>query len=144
MRKLSFLLVPLVLLTVACGIGRAPAAPSATPPPTFSPVTTPTVTPTPAPGSTPAAAVPAALSLTITAPQDEVVVKDSILRVMGRTSPDAVVSVNGNIVRSVDMDGNFSAAVSLLEGPNLLEVIATDYGGSQASQVLTVIYTPQG
>ena len=130
MRKLSFLLVPLVLLTVACGIGRAPAVPTRTP------TSTPGV-----PAATPA--VPA-LSLVVTSPQDEVVVKDAVLRVVGRTSPDAVVSVNGNIVRSVDMEGNFSAPVSLLEGPNLLEVIATDYRGSQGSQVLTVIYTPQG
>ncbi len=78
----------------------------------------------------------------VTSPQDEVVVKDAILRVLGRTSPDAVVSVNGKIIRTVDIEGNFSTLVSLVEGPNLLEVIATDYRGGQASQVLTVIYAP--
>jgi len=128
MRKVSFLLVLLVLLVVAaCGQGRAPVAP--------------TRTPTPAPGAT--VSVPE-LSLVVTAPPDEVVVKDAVLQVVGRTSPDAVVSVDGKIVRTVDIEGNFSALVSLLEGPNLLEVIATDYRGGQASQVLTVIYTPQG
>ncbi len=130
MRKVSFLLVLLVLLVVACGQGRAPVAPTRTP------------TPTPVvPGVTPA--VPA-LSLVVTSPQDEVVVKDAVLRVLGRTSPDAVVSVNGKIIRTVDIEGNFSTLVSLVEGPNLLEVIATDYRGGQASQVLTVIYAPQG
>lgn len=130
MRKVSLLLVLLVLLVVvACG-PRAPVAPTRTP------------TPTPvAPGATPS--VPA-LSLVVTSPQDEVVVKDAILRVVGRTSPDAVVSVDGKIVRTVDIEGNFSTLVSLVEGPNLLEVIATDYRGGQASQVLTVIYAPQG
>ena len=128
MRKVSFLLVLLVLLVVAaCGQGRAPVAP--------------TRTPTPAPGAT--VSVPE-LSLVVTAPPDEVVVKDAVLQVVGRTSPDAVVSVDGKIVRTVDIEGNFSALVSLLEGPNLLEVIATDYRGGQASQVLTVIYAPQG
>ncbi len=128
MRKVSFLLVLLVLLVVACGQGRAPVAPTRTP------------TPTPVvPGVTPA--VPA-LSLVVTSPQDEVVVKDAVLRVLGRTSPDAVVSVNGKIIRTVDIEGNFSTLVSLVEGPNLLEVIATDYRGGQASQVLTVIYAP--
>ena len=129
MRKVSLLLVLLVLLvTAACGQGRAPVAPTRTPTPGV-------------PGTTPS--VPA-LSLVVTAPQDEVVVKDAILRVVGRTSPDAVVSVDGRIVRTVDIEGNFSALVSLVEGPNLLEVIATDYRGGQASQVLTVVYAPQG
>ncbi len=128
MRKVSFLLVLLVLLVVvACG-PRAPVAPTRTPTPVV-------------PGATPSTA---ALSLVVTVPQDEVVVKDAILRVVGRTSPDAVVSVNGKIVRTVDIEGNFSTLVSLVEGPNLLEVIATDYRGGQASQVLTVVYAPQG
>ena len=131
MRKVSFLLVLLVLLVVAaCGQGRAPVAPTRTPTP--APVV---------PGPTPSVA---ALPLVVTAPQDEVVVKDAVLRVLGRTNPDAVVSVDGKIVRTVDIEGNFSALVSLVEGPNLLEVIATDYRGGQASQVLTVIYAPQG
>ena len=126
MRKVSFLLVLLVLLVVvACG-PRAAVAPTRTPTPVV-------------PGATPT--VPA-LSLVVTVPQDEVVVKDAILRVVGRTNPDAVVSVNGEIVRTVDVEGNFSTLVSLVEGPNLLEVIATDYRGGQASQVLTVIYAP--
>ena len=130
MRKVSLLLVLLVLLVVvACG-PRAPVSP--------------TRTPTPAPGVPGATPSMPALSLVITAPQDEVVVKDAILRVVGRTSPDAVVSVDGRIVRTVDIEGNFSALVSLVEGPNLLVVIATDYRGGQASQVLTVIYAPQG
>jgi len=129
MRKVSFLLVLLVLLVVAaCGQGRAPVVPTRTPTPVV-PGATPTVT---------------ALPLVVTAPQDEVVVKDAVLRVVGQTSPDAVVSVDGKIVRTVDIEGNFSTLVSLVEGPNLLEVIATDYRGGQASQVLTVIYAPQG
>jgi len=129
MRKVSLLLVLLVLLAVAaCGQGRAPVAPTRTPTPVV-------------PGATPPVA---ALSLAVMSPKDEVVVKDAILRVVGRTSPDAVVSVDGKIVRTVDIDGNFSALVSLVEGPNLLEVLATDYRGGQASQVLTVVYTPQG
>lgn len=118
MRKATLLLLVLLIAVVACGRNRAPVQ-----------------TPTPA---------AAALSLTVTSPQDEMVVKDAVIRLVGRSSPDAVVSINGNIVRTMDIEGNFSALVTLVEGPNLLEVIATDYRGGQASQVLTVIYTPQG
>ena len=130
MRKASFLLLLLVLLVAACGRGQAPVVPTRTPTPTSV-----------VPGVTPAVS---AFPLVLMSPQDEVVVKDAILRVVGRTNPDAVVSVNGEIVRTVDIEGNFSTLVSLVEGPNLLEIIATDYRGGQASQVLTVIYAPQG
>jgi len=126
MRKATFLLV-LLIMVAACGRRGTPAV----------------QTPTPA-ASIASSAATSALSLAVTSPQDEVVVKDAAIRVVGRSSPDAVVSVNGNIVRTMDIEGNFSALVSLVEGPNLLEVIATDYRGGQASQVLTVIYTPQG
>ena len=137
MRKASFLLVLLIVL-VACGRSRAPAVPTLTPAATLA-----SSTATSTPAGVPAVS-PSALSLVITAPQDEVVVKDAVTRVVGRSSPDAVVSVNGKIVRTMDIEGNFSTLVSLVEGPNLLEVIATDYRGGQASEVLTVIYTPQG
>ena len=126
MRKTSILLV-LLITVAACGRRSTPAV----------------QTPAPAPSIASSAAT-SALSLAVTAPQDEVVVKDAVIRLVGRSSPDAVVSVNGNIVRSMDIEGNFSTLVSLIEGPNLLEVLATDYRGGQASQVLTVIYTPQG
>jgi len=130
MRKASLLLVVLIAVA-ACGRSRAPIqTPTSTPPATSTAKST--------------VASASALELVVTAPQDEVVVKDAVIRLVGRSSPDAVVSVNGNIVRSMDIEGNFSTLVSLIEGPNLLEVLATDYRGGQASQVLTVIYTPQG
>lgn len=130
MRKASLLLVVLIAVA-ACGRSRAPIqTPTSTPPATSTAKST--------------VASASALELVVTAPQDEVVVKDAVIRLVGRSSPDAVVSVNGNIVRSMDIEGNFSTLVSLVEGPNLLEVIATDYRGGQASQVLTVIYIPQG
>ena len=130
MRKASFLLV-LLIMVAACGRSRAPAVPTPTAAASIA-------------SSTATSVATSALSLAVTLPQDEVVVKDAVIRVVGRSSPDAVVSVNGNIVRTMDIEGNFSTLVSLVEGPNLLEVIATDYRGGEASQVLTVIYTPQG
>ena len=94
-----------------------------------------------APTSTPATAA-AGFTLSISEPADQTVVNQDTIRVAGRTEPDAVVSVNGNIVTGIDKDGNFATAVSLLEGPNLIEVIASDYAGNQSSQTLTVIYAP--
>ena len=38
--------------------------------------------------------------------------------------------------------GEFLASVSLMEGPNLLEVIASDLAGNLLFEVLTVVYIP--
>lgn len=77
--------------------------------------------------------------LTVASPQDESIVNTFETTVAGVTVPDAVVSVNGVLVE-VDADGNFSTAVALDEGPNSIEVIASDYEGNEASKILTVIY----
>ena len=81
----------------------------------------------------------AELRLAVTSPQDESIVNTFETVVTGMTAPDAVVSVNGMLV-DVDADGEFSTMVSLEEGPNSIEVIASDYESHEASQILTVIY----
>ena len=78
-------------------------------------------------------------SLTVSTPQNETVVSTFQTTVEGVASPDAVVSVNGALA-DVALDGSFSTLVSLEEGPNLIEVVASDYEGNEASEILTVIY----
>jgi len=82
----------------------------------------------------------ATLALEVTEPEDESVVSTSGVTVKGVTTADAVVSVNGTVV-DVDEDGKFSTVVSLEEGPNTIEVTASDFEGNEGSKVLTVIYT---
>ncbi|MBI2846787.1 MAG: hypothetical protein HYX82_02790 [Chloroflexi bacterium] len=117
----------LAVATVACG---RPAATS-TPKPTVTPTLEPTATP-----------VPAQFFLEILSPVNESVVQTASMEVKGRTVPDAVVSVNG---RSVDVNasGDFSVALTLEDGPNPIEVIASDFQGHQESRVITVIYISQ-
>ena len=119
-------LMPLVILmTLIVGIG-CQAAPPATPPP---------------PPSSPPPEPAAGFFLEVTEPQDETVVSASPIRVNGSTSPGAEVSVNGTLI-DVNEQGNFAAMVELEEGPNAIEVIATDYEGNEESCILAVIYTP--
>ena len=99
----------------------------------------PTPTPTPTPAVTPTA--PAGLFLEVTEPLDESVVTTSPVRVSGTTVPDAVVSVNGEIVE-VDEQGNFTTVVALEEGPNIIEVVASDLEGNEVSKILAIIYVP--
>ena len=143
---------PTVEPTVAPTIFIAPT-PTSTPSPTFTPIPptptpsptpspTPTLAPTPTPAPTP---IPQSLelSLQVTSPEDNVVVKSAQLDVMGTTSPDATVSVNGQLA-TVDPSGEFGTAapLHLLEGPNLIEVIASDLNGDVRAVVLTVIFIP--
>jgi hypothetical protein len=83
-----------------------------------------------------------AIPLTITEPQDETTVYTADLVVKGQTEPDAVVSVNEAVV-DVDAEGKFSTTVTLEEGPNPIEVLASDFEGNEGSVTLTVIYVKQ-
>ena len=83
-----------------------------------------------------------AIPLTITEPLDETTVYAADLVVKGQTEVDAVVSVEG-VTIEVDEDGKFSSVVTLEEGPNLIEVEASNFEGDEGSVVLTVIYDKQ-
>jgi bacillopeptidase F len=113
-KVLLMIVVPLVALLVAA----------------CAPTTTPTVTSTP----------PAGLFLKVSEPLDESVVTASPVGVSGTTIPNAVVSVNGEIVE-VDEQGNFTTMVTLEEGPNIIEVIASDLEGNEVSTILAIIYS---
>ncbi len=82
------------------------------------------------------------LPLEVTEPQDESVVYTTQVVVKGTTNVDAVVTVNG-VVADVDADGKFSVTVTLEEGPNLIEVFASDFQYREASEILTVVYEIQ-
>ena len=129
-----------------------PAQPALAPPPVSAPVTKPVPPPTIAePQRPPVAAVepaaaellalPESLFLEILEPADETVVTDSTLVVVGRTTPDAVVSVAEQTV-DVNAEGDFVALVTLDVGPNVIEVAASDLSGTQETSLLAVIYLP--
>jgi len=81
------------------------------------------------------------VTLEVTEPQDEITVNTSTIQVKGVTTADATVSVNGSLV-DVGADGKFSTTVSLEQGPNSIEVVASDSQGNENSQVLTIINVP--
>ncbi len=82
------------------------------------------------------------LPLTVTQPLNETTVYTADLVVKGQTESDAVVSVDGVTVE-VDAEGKFSTTVTLEEGPNPIEVYASDFEGNEGSVFLTVIYVKQ-
>ncbi len=77
--------------------------------------------------------------LLITEPKNESIVSNPVLPLSGRTGPNAIVSVNGRSV-PVDRFGYFSSTVRLEQGPNVIDVVATNDDGQTLSKVLAVIY----
>lgn len=133
-------LMALALIFTAC---TRPAAPVSAPAPTSTPVAAqaPAALPTPiGVASLAPKEAPTGFFLEIITPKDESVIQESSVQVRGRTVPDAVVSVNGQPVE-VDGSGNFSVTITLEQGPNSIEVIASDFRGNQQSRVISLIYT---
>lgn len=85
---------------------------------------------------------PLPLFLVVTEPTNQSIVAGSPVPLSGRTSPNAVVSVNGVSVPVNDL-GIFSTTVRLDAGPNIIDVVATDSTGEQLSVVVAVIFRPR-
>ena len=158
------ILVPTVMLftLAACG-GEATSTPIVPGEETGTPITDtlPTQLPTSdtattegriTPGPTPSTAVTeppsdatvppstlVPLELELLAPQDGAGVETGALRVLGRTRVDAVVGINGVPVE-VSADGSFSQDISLEEGINLVEVVASDLTGQTAAEQAMVFF----
>jgi hypothetical protein len=81
------------------------------------------------------------LVLQVEEPADESIVNASSITVRGTTTSGAVVSVNGALA-SVDSNGAFQLTIALDEGPNVIEVVASDDAGNEAYSILSVIYQP--
>jgi hypothetical protein len=141
MRKLAVILAVLVILALVTGAVGCNKEITPTPTPTPTSIMS---TPTPTPLATPTA-TPAALFLTITSPQDQSTVSTANVTVSGSTIPGAVVSVSVDsnvVIADVDQNGNFQTLVTLDEGPNFVEVDASDPLGNQVSANVSVVYAP--
>ena len=79
--------------------------------------------------------------LLITEPEDQSIVSQALVRLSGRTGPEAITSVNGVSV-SVDELGLFSTMITLEPGPNIIDVVATNNDGRILSTVIALIYRP--
>ena len=76
-------------------------------------------------------------------PPGDIVVDSDIITVAGITSPDATISVNGNLVIP-DVEGRFSLELTIVprDNPLSIEVIATSLAGESQSVMRTVIFVP--
>ena len=139
------------IILLSCAVFLALVAACAPAPREIAPLPTPApeeVTPAPAPPPEEVTPPPASeptlkpeFFLTVTQPADNSIINTDKVEVRGCTTPDAVVSINGELV-DVNEEGNFTMMVVLEEGPNIIEVIASDLEGNEESCVLVIIYVP--
>jgi len=118
-------------------LAPSPASPMPPATPAGSPVVTPPEEPTPTNnqgGTNSTAAAP--LTLAVLSPQDGTGVEVTSLRVLGTTSGDNV-QIN-SLPIPVAGDGTFQQDLTLQQGVNLLEVVASDDHGQTRSQRLVV------
>ena len=138
-----------VPLLGAPGAEAGDQAPEATPTPVSEPTATSTSTPTatPAPPTatpTPTQSPVGEFFLAIETPESlEAVTTAAEFEVVGRTSLDALVSVNDTIAQ-LDIDGRFRVTVSIEEGVNVIEVVASVASGDELSEILVIIREPEG
>ena len=147
----------MVLTITACGVevmSSQPAPNLAIDQPTItvsittnpSPVPNSSKTPVPSPTSSPGTVTEyssGALWLRLFTPQDEQVVTTAQITVDGQAPAETVIGVNDQIA-VVGSNQSFSIPVILEEGPNVIEIIASDVYGNEIDLVLTVVYDPQG
>lgn len=100
------------------------------------PVTTPATPLTVASGIT---LTDGALSLTILSPADGVIVAVSPVELIVLSTVETVFTINGDLF-IIPPGKQSTFLVSLMEGYNSVELVASDYEGNQVETILTIIY----
>lgn len=76
--------------------------------------------------------------LDLTGIENESVVEASEVTIVGATTPDALVSINGQSVE-VELNGSFSVDLALDPGPNFIEIVSSNLRGQETSRVISVV-----
>ncbi len=82
-------------------------------------------------------------ALAVSAPSDGSQLSLPTALISGTVEPGSSVSVNGVAVPTGETDvGTWSARIVLVNGTNVVTVVATDQAGNRAERTLTVVYVP--
>ena len=79
------------------------------------------------------------LWLRLTSPKDGEIVTRDVIDVNGQAPEGTVISLNEEIL-VVAGDEQFTIPIKLDEGPNVIELVASDLNGDEIALVLTVVY----
>jgi hypothetical protein len=81
------------------------------------------------------------LTVKLVEPQDGATVSTDKVTVKGEAPLETVVTDNDDIL-VVGADGKFESNVALQEGPNVIEIVASDVEGNEVTFIVTVTYEP--
>ncbi len=82
------------------------------------------------------------LSVIITSPEDGAEVQTNRVTLEGEADPETVINIDDQLI-VVDAGRKFTTPLTLQEGPNIIEITASDPDGSQGTSYLTLTYDPQ-
>jgi len=132
-------LVPLLILLAACSTPPA-GTPSGIEAGQPAGGDTPSQPPATLPAPTPVILNSGPLVLTLISPLNDAVVGEPQINLIGNVSRDAMLTVNDGIY--IMPAGDFSIPLILEEGPNALEIVASDTDGNEVDLILAVTYQP--
>ncbi len=84
------------------------------------------------------------IQLSITKPENEIVVSQEKLDISGKTQPLATVVIiweEGEDILVADEEGVFETQISLLGGPNEIEITAYGDNDDETKKILTITYS---
>jgi hypothetical protein len=141
---LFFLLTACVPGPIRTEIQTLPENPAAQPTPSSSVDNN--LQSTAVPGSTNGDEIPSSVEYTngslwlrLFTPKDGDIVNQKVINVSGQAPVETVISLNEDIIL-VGNEGSFSIPVTLDEGPNVIELVASNVDGDIIELVLTIVY----
>ena len=86
--------------------------------------------------------IPGPVKVVLFAPLAQATVNTPYVDVVGQAAPETVLSLNDELV-VVDATERFTVRVPLLEGPNLIQGLASDLEGNETVFELVITYDPE-
>lgn len=84
------------------------------------------------------------LPLTIISPENNALVNQEKLEIVGKTSPKAMVAIvyeEGGKIIEADEKGDFTMEITLVGGGNEINISAFDSQNNEASKILNIVYS---
>lgn len=86
------------------------------------------------------------LTLSVSSPQDGIVVGEPDIKIEGTTLPNAIVTFvtdEAELIAEADENGVFVQQITLIKGANTIEVSATDFNTMSPKKIIQLVYSTE-
>ncbi|PIP53031.1 hypothetical protein COX08_03210 [Candidatus Beckwithbacteria bacterium CG23_combo_of_CG06-09_8_20_14_all_34_8] len=86
------------------------------------------------------------LTLSVSSPQDGIVVSDPEVKVEGTTLPNAMVAIitdDNDLIVQADENGVFQQSMELIKGANTIKITVTDFNTTSLTKVIELVYSTE-